>query len=132
MIYKIDLKLTKKEGDIFLDNLTKDEIINLESYDLKAYDEIINGYMTSYLIIDRSIMSKIVLLLRKKNVSFNYKDITNDILSGTISFKGTPFENEVESFIMQEMNIDDILDKISKRGIKSLTALELKCLEKGY
>jgi inorganic pyrophosphatase len=59
----------------------------------------------------------------------SYEDISEDVLIGYISFKETSFEDEVEEFIINNITLDNILDKINKFGIESLTDTDKKCLE---
>jgi hypothetical protein len=121
MFYKIKTNLTKEQSEKIVDSLTSIEVERLESYKLKAYDEEIDGKINSYIISDRYVFTRIILFLRQKDIDFEHEDISDDVLTGDISFKGTSFEDEVNEFIITNITVDHILDKINKFGIESLT-----------
>ena len=121
MFYKIKTNLTKEQSEKIVDSLTSIEVERLESYKLKAYDEEIDGKINSYIISDRYVFTRISLFLRQKDIDFEHEDISDDVLTGDISFKGTSFEDEVNEFIITNITVDHILDKINKFGIESLT-----------
>ena len=117
MFYKIKTNLTKEQSEKIVDSLTSIEVERLESYKLKAYDEEIDGKINSYIISDRYVFTRIILFLRQKDIDFEHEDISDDVLTGDISFKGTSFEDEVNEFIITNITVDHILDKINKFGI---------------
>ena len=121
MFYKIKTNLTKEQSEKIVDSLTSIEVERLESYKLKSYDEEIDGKINSYIISDRYVFTRIILFLRQKDIDFEHEDISDDVLTGDISFKGTSFEDEVNEFIITNITVDHILDKINKFGIESLT-----------
>ena len=121
MFYRIKTNLTKEQSEKIVDSLTSIEVERLESYKLKAYDEEIDGKINSYIISDRYVFTRIILFLRQKDIDFEHEDISDDVLTGDISFKGTSFEDEVNEFIITNITVDHILDKINKFGIESLT-----------
>lgn len=129
MFYKIKTNLTKEQSEKIVDSLTPIEVERLESYSLKAYDEEIGGKINSYIIADRYVITRIILFMRQKNIDFEYEDISDDVLTGEISFKGTSFEDEVNEFIITNITVDHILDKINKFGIDSLTDNDKMILE---
>jgi hypothetical protein len=129
MFYRIKTKLTKEQSEKIVDSLTPIEVERLESYKLKAYDEEVNGNINSYIITDRYVLTRILLFLRQKDIDFEYEDISDDVLIGDISFKGTPFEDEVNEFINNNITVDHILDKINKFGIESLSEKDKIILE---
>ena len=128
-VYRIDTKLTKEQSEKIVDSLSSLETKRLESFNLKAFDTEVNGRVSSYIITDRYVLSRIIIFLRQKNIEFKYEDISEDVLIGYISFKETSFEDEVEEFIINNITLDNILDKINKFGIESLTDTDKKCLE---
>lgn len=121
MFYKIKTNLTKEQSEKIVDSLSPIEVERLESYKLKAYDEEIDGKINSYIISDRYVFTRIILFLRQKDIDFEHEEISDDVLTGDISFKGTSFEDEVNEFIITNITVDHILDKINKFGIESLT-----------
>jgi len=128
-IYRIDTKLTKEQAEDIYDNLTHQEIKDLESYKLVAYDVENNGMMTSYVVVNRYVLTRIILFLRQKDIDFDYEDISNNVLIGVTKFKDTPIEKEVIKFIEDNITVDNVLDKINQFGIDSLTDTDKKCLE---
>lgn len=129
MFYRIKTNLTKEQSEKIVDSLTPIEVERLESYKLKAYDEEIEGQINSYIISDRYVFTRILLFLRQKSIDFEYEDISESVLTGDISFKDTNFENEVNEFIINNITVDHILDKINKFGIQSLTESDKIILE---
>jgi len=129
MFYRIKTNLTKEQSEKIVDSLTPIEVERLESYKLKAYDEEIEGQINSYIISDRYVFTRILLFLRQKSIDFEYEDISESVLTGDISFKDTNFENEVNEFIINNITVDHILDKINKFGIQSLTECDKIILE---
>ena len=128
-VYKIDTKLTKEQAEDIYDNLTHQEIQDLESYKLVAYDVENNGMMTSYVVVNRYVLTRIIIFLRQKDIDFDYEDISNDVLTGVTKFKDTPIEKEIIQFIVDNITVDNVLDKINQFGIDSLTETDKKCLE---
>ena len=129
-VYKIDTKLTKEQAEDIYDNLTHQEIQDLESYKLVAYDVENNGMMTSYVVVNRYVLTRIILFLRQRDIDFDYEDISNSVLTGVIKFKDTPIEKEIIQFIVDNITVDNVLDKINQFGIDSLTETDKKCLER--
>jgi len=129
MFYRVDTNLTKKQSDKIVESLTPIELERLDSYKLKAYDIEIDGKLSSFVITSRSIFTRLIIFLRQKEIEFDYKEITDDVLIGDIQFKGTLFENDVDDFIRENLTVDHILDKINKFGIDSLTEYDKRFLE---
>jgi hypothetical protein len=129
MFYRIDTSLTKDQSEKIVDSLTPIEVERLESYKLKAYDKEIDGKLISFIITSRWIFTRLILFLRQKDIEFRYEEISDDVLNGNISFKGTSFEEEVDEFIKENLTVDHILDKINNLGIDSLTEFDRNILE---
>ena len=130
LVYKIDTNLSKLEGEKIIDTLTNVEFKILKDYNLIAYDQEIDGKLTSFVIAPSHIMTNIFLFLRKKEISFKYENITNKVLLGDIDFKNTKFENDINNFIKNNITIDIVLDKINSKGMKSLSSLDKEVLNK--
>jgi len=128
-VYKINTELTKNEAEELYKNLTFQEIEDLESYDMKAYDFEINGKMSSYVITTRYVLTRIILFFRQKNLDFTYEDITDDVLFSQIKFHDDDFNKNIDDFINENITVDHILDKINQFGIESLTDSDRKKLE---
>jgi len=127
-VYKINTNLTKSEAENLYKTLSIQEIEELESYDMKAYDVEINGKMSSYVIISRLTLVKIMIFLRQKEIKFTYEDISSKVFLNQITFDDEAFNKEIQKFIEENITIDDILDKINLLGINSLTNIDKKIL----
>jgi hypothetical protein len=128
-VYKIDTKLTKKEAEDLYKSLTFQEVEDLESYDMKAFDIEINGKMSSYVITSRYVLTRIILFFRQRNIEFNYDDITDDVFFNQIKFDDDDFSKNIDEFIRENITVDHILDKINQFGIESLTDVDKMKLE---
>jgi hypothetical protein len=128
-VYRVKTKLTKEESEDIYDNLSPLEIETLESYNLIAYDVEEKGTVTSYMITSRYILTRIILFLRQKDIEFEFEDITEDVLIGKISFKGTFFDEDIIEYIDKNITTDHLLDKINHFGIESLSPEDMKKLK---
>lgn len=129
-VYKIDTKLKKSEAENLYKNLSLQEIEDLESYDMMAYDVETDGKMSSYIITTRYVLTRIILFFRQKNINFEYEDITDSVFFNLVKFTDDSFSKNIENFIKENITIDNILDKINLLGIDSLTDVDRKKLKK--
>lgn len=129
-VYRIDTNLTKEEAEYIYKNLTIDEIEDLESFNMKAYDIEINGSMSSFVITTRDVLARIILFLRNNEIDFDYEDISDEILIGQMSFKDEDFQKDIDNFIKENITVDCILDKINQFGIDCLSEVDRNFLEK--
>ena len=127
-VYRIDTKLTKEQSDKIVDSLSVLEVERLESYNLKAFDIEVNGRVSSYIITDRYVLTRIIIFLRSRNINFSYENITNKVFFNEVNFEDVYFTKEIEDFIKQNIKLDDILDKINYLGVDSLTEIDKKNL----
>ena len=127
-IYRIDTELTKEQSDKIVNSLSILEIERLESYNLKAFDIEVNGRVSSYIITDRYVLTRIIIFLRSRRINFSYENITNKVFFNEVNFEDDNFTKEIEDFIKQNITLDDILDKISYLGVDSLTEIDKKKL----
>lgn len=128
-VYRIDTNLTKEEAEDIYNNLTIDEIEDLESFNMKAYDIEINGSMSSFVITTRDVLARIILFLRNNEIDFEYEDISDEILIGQMSFKDEDFQKDIDDFIKENITVDCILDKINQFGIDCLSEVDRKFLK---
>lgn len=129
-IYKILTDLTEEKDEYLKSNLTREEekIIfryfedgNI-SYDLVGED----GIITSYLMCSEEVLDYTVSLFYKYEVKFVISDITNDFLIGKVNINDKDFQN----YLLENLDIDTILDKINEFGIGSLTEVDKSILSK--
>ena len=127
-VYRIDTELTKEQSDKIVNSLSILEIERLESYNLKAFDTEVNGRVSSYIITDRYVLTRIIIFLRNRNINFSYENITNKVLFNEVIFEDDDFIKEIDDFIKQNITLNDILDKINYLGVDSLTEIDKKNL----
>jgi hypothetical protein len=129
-IYKILTDLTEVKDEYLKSNLTREEekIIfryfedgNI-SYDLVGED----GTITSYLMCSEEVLDYTTSLFYKYEVKFVISDITNDFLIGKVNIDDKDFQN----YLLENLDIDTILDKINEFGIESLTEVDKSILNK--
>jgi hypothetical protein len=129
-IYKILTDLTEEKDEYLKSNLTREEekIIfryfedgNI-SYDLVGED----GIITSYLMCSEEVLDYTISLFYKYEVKFVISDITNDFLIGKVNINDKDFQN----YLLENLDIDTILDKINEFGIGSLTEVDKSILNK--
>jgi len=128
--FRLDTKLTKSDCEKLLDSLSAIEIEELSSLDIISEDIEYNGYVSSYIICNDYTIAKCENFLSQKGIDFIKNEISQEILTGKISLKNTPFEIQTEKYIEQFLTIDVVLDKINQFGIDSLTELDKNCLKK--
>lgn len=129
MFYKIKTNLNQKQCEDILNSLTDSELNYIKGLNFKAFDQEVDGKVTSYVITDRIALSNIFIFLRQNHIKFNYEDITEDVLIGSVNFDNTDFEKECQEFVNENITVDHILDKINKFGINSLSDFELQKLK---
>jgi len=106
-------------------------VVNTENHDGSGY-----GYM--FLFFEESKSKQTIKFFNDLNVLETYKDVTEDIHTSNIfdneDFKSVynndEFKHIFDTFIYKNLSTNDILDKIIKRGIDSLTNVDKKILEK--
>lgn len=128
-VYRIDTELTKIQAEDLYKNLSFQELEDLESYDMKAYDIEIDNKMSSYIITTRYVLTRIILFFRQRNIYFTYEDISDEVFFNQIKFDDDNFNKNIDKFIRENITVDQILDKINKFGIESLTNIDKKNLE---
>jgi hypothetical protein len=127
-VYRIDTKLTKSQALFLYENLSMEEISDFQKYDMKAFDVETKGKISSYVITNRYVLTRIILFLRSRNIDFSYENITNKVFFNEVNFEDVYFTKEIEDFIKENITLDDILDKINCLGIDSLTEIDKKIL----
>lgn len=92
------------------------------------------GFIGMYAIVDEKTLQKLFTEYARWNIEFSYKDISESILFGHFP----PGIDEVEKkhidilankFVEDNIDVDTILDKISKNGYNSLTEVDFKVLQ---
>lgn len=93
-----------------------------------------NGYVGMYAILNNSTLEKLLEEYTNCGVSFKYTDITSDVLLGMnpkiidVNQQGN-LMFMIRRFVRENNTLDNVLDKINKKGIESLSFIDKKILE---
>ena len=132
-------ELTKEYNDMNVEDKKKLSDINISSL-IDIDDE--NGY-ECYIICEEVDIEKYKKILNSNKISYICNNISKKVISCEINLEKyikekldsinkqyyKEFIKSVNTFITKNLNLDDILDKISYSGLKSLTKLEKKYLK---
>jgi len=125
----------------YLSDIDKEKILDLEAESFFDYDED-DRYVC--LVITSSIeMEKYVEVLNSNHINNEYFDLSNDILKFKInikeelkdkistlnSIKWSFFIDDLDEWIINNLDIDMVLDRISEVGIGTLTEVEKQFLK---
>jgi len=129
-IYKISTDLTNEKDEYLKSNLTREEEKKIFryfengniSYDLVGED----NFITSYFLCSKEVLDYITSLFYKYEVKFEISDITNDFLIGKVNIDDKDFQN----YLLENLDIDTILDKINEFGIESLNEVDKSILKR--
>ena len=80
------------------------------------------------LMVDEETEDKVIKMLNRLNLKFKIKDITNDFILNEKNFSLT-LNEDIVKFLNNNINIDDILDRINEVGMKNLNEFEKKFLK---
>lgn len=140
-IYKIKFNKTSeglnKLYDKF-DEIDKDQVDNLDAYSFFDYEK--NGYIC-FLMVEKFEMSKYTEILDRYDIFYELTDYSDDILSGKFDvfielgdkvieddvYSDTNFSffvEDVEDWVLDNLEMDMVLDKISDVGMDKLTPIE--------
>lgn len=129
--YKVKTNLTKEMAKDMQDKMTPAESDFISKIKVSAYDYFgDDGLAISYMIISQVDFLKTIHFLKSKGVILDHSEISEDVLLGKISFKGTDIEKDVENFIQKNLTLDNVLDKINISGVDSLNEYDKSILEK--
>lgn len=140
-LIKIITTHTQEEIDEILVNMSKYHIKILSNlYSTFNYVEFINEYnfVSMFCVVDDNIIDKLKDNYNSLSIIFKFEDLTKDVLlcnkirTNFLEY-GTDvsdmIEDLVNSFYLDNITIDDILDKISAKGIKSINDVDKILLE---
>lgn len=136
---KPSAELTNEYNDMKIEDKKNLSDINISSL-IDIDDE--NGY-ECYIICEETDIKKYKKILNSNKISYICDNISKQVISGEINLEKyikskldninkqfyKEFIKSVNLFILENLKLDDILDKISFKGIKSLTKLEKKYLK---
>ena len=127
-VYKISTDLTKEREELLSSTFSREEektIFNYFESGNITYDIIDeNGFITSYYLCSEEALDYIKYLFYKYEVKFNIYDITNDFLIGKVDINDVDFQK----YLLENLDIDTILDKINELGLESLNDIDKRVL----
>ncbi len=72
-----------------------------------------------------------IKFLKDTTINFVEEDLTNQYNLGILDFSNLQdFETKIEKFLLKNLSIDDVLDKVNLKGIESLSEIEKSVLIK--
>lgn len=140
-LIKVTTIHTQDEIDYILGNINKHHIEILERlYSTFNYVEFLNedNFVSMFCIVDDTTMDKLRDNYNSLSIIFKFEDLTKDVLLCNkikidfleYSVDVSDFiEDLVNSFYLDNVTVDDILDKISIKGIKSINDVDKIILE---
>ena len=127
-VYKISTDLTKEREKLLSSTFSREEektIFNYFESGNITYDIIgENDFITSYYLCSEEALDYIKYLFYKYEVKFNIYDITNDFLIGKVDINDVDFQK----YLLENLDIDTILDKINELGLESLNDIDKRVL----
>jgi hypothetical protein len=143
-VFKI--KFTKSAFELnddyeYLSDIDKEKILDLEAESFFDYDE--DDRYVCFVIASSIEMEKYVEVLNSNHINNEYFDLSNDILKFKInikeelkdkistlnSIKWSFFIDDLDEWIINHLDIDMVLDRISEVGIGTLTEVEKQFLK---
>lgn len=121
----------------------KEKIANLDAESFFDYEE--SDKYICFLITNPIEVQKYLKILKDNSIHHNCEDLSNDVLRSKFivdrdlkdkvnnlnTIKYNFFEQDVESWILENLDIDTVLDRISEVGMDKLTEVE-KAFLKDY
>ena len=127
-IYKIEqFEGTEDLGSV---NISFEDLNALEQLEL---NQVILEDTGSYVIglFTDEYLTFIKFLFEKHDINYSVTDVTSQFIKNTPilnMFKGK--EDQIKSFVLSNVSVDDILDKINKSGMESLNEMDYMVLNK--
>ena len=140
-LIKVTTIHTQDEIDCILGNINKHHIEILERiYSKFNYVEFLNenNFVSMFCVVDDNIIDKLRDSYINLSIRFKFEDLTKDaLLCNKIKTDflecGTDVSDMINdlinSFYLDNITIDDILDKISVKGVKSINDVDKLLLE---
>jgi len=126
-LIRFDYSITQDElNENFLHKLNEEELM----WALKIETELptiskSEGYIYDIFLVDDINLKSIKALLDKYNIEYFVSDISGDVPNNISEH----FKNEIGEFILDNLNMDTILDRISEVGIDNISPVEKYYLE---
>ena len=118
----------KIQIDILGDSLDESDMILLDYLENKVLnmDIVEDNLISSYIICSEVFLESILSIFYKYKVEFKVEDITKLFFYGIVNID----DDDFQKYLVENLNIDTILDKINDLGIESLSDLDKKILGK--
>lgn len=128
---KITTNHTKKELQSLLDSLSYREVQELKKvyYKFNFVEFQQDEFVCMYAAIHQNYIKNLLDIYINLNISFKYEDLTKEALFNLIELDTPEIDELVQNFIKQNIEVDDVLDKINELGMSSLTPIDLAVLE---
>lgn len=106
-------------------------IFDTEHIDELVFCETNDGWESIYCLNDSENQNKLINLFKKHDVLIDYQNLTDGVKGGDFNLvdKTPEFEKAFNNFIKENLNVNYILDKISKFGKDSLEDYEVEFLK---
>lgn len=117
-----------------LDQFTLEHFCNIYSSFNYIEFEIENGFTAMYATISDNQIEKLFLEYVKHEINFSYEDITKNVLFGEFpkledEEKNNNLQAITKLFVEDYLDVNTVLEKISKMGIKSINEIDKRVLE---
>lgn len=129
-LFRFKTSLTMEDAIKINESLSPADQEFASQVDIKSYDVIEDGRFCMYAFSDDVNITKAMHLFRKNGVPFKLKDISENALMGEINVNDVEFKGQLNHWLMENLSVDDVLDKINKHGIESLTDIDRFVLNK--
>lgn len=131
-LIKIQYELNSNDLDkLLFQKMTEDEKKWTKELSENSPNESIisdNEIVNDILMVDGETEEKIIKMLKRLNLKFEVIDISKDFTSNQKKFSLT-LKQDIVKFLNDNINIDDVLDRINEVGIENLNLFEKKFLE---
>lgn len=141
-LIKVTTTHTQDEIDDIVNNVNKYHIDILKNlYSKFNYVEFLNenNFVSMFCVVDDNIMDKLRDSYISFSISFKFEDLTKDaLLCNKIKTDflehhidvSDMINNLINSFYLDNITVDNILDKINIKGVKSINDVDKIILEK--
>lgn len=128
-LFYFKTNLTQENIDKIVSSMSPSDKIYGTSVNMKVFDVIENGRLSMYAFCDDTNIEKALYLYNKYNVELTIQDISDNAIMGEVKVNDDEFNLILNDWLADNLTVNDVLDKINKFGIKSLTELDKKVLE---
>lgn len=134
-LIKIEYDMTVDELDLLLYRRMSEEdkrwaaILSIQNPNESIIDE--NEMVHDIILVDFDIQDRIEKMLTELDISFRMTDISDSYYKSPISFS-TILQSSIETYLKDNINIDNVLDRIKEVGLKNINIFEKRFLDITY